>query len=79
MHLLSKEKLAIFYKFDKLATFFFVIDIVFNLLVDEHNTATEGFWTIRKSVTKLLRGSLLLDLLATFPFASIFKSVLDEK
>ena len=65
--------------FDTLATFFFLADLIFNMLVDEHDLTTEGEWTLNKSLRKQIQGFLIPDLLATIPFPTLFKNILRDQ
>jgi hypothetical protein len=55
-----------------------VLDLVFLIILNEHHES-EGPWTVKKAIEKLLRGTMLIDLIAIIPFGGILKSVVSEK
>ena len=69
---LSSEDMHNFMVFHQWSTIYFALDLVVNVLVEEHNPAKDGFWTIRKSLEKQIKqGRLVYDLVAIVPFKEV--------
>mmetsp|Transcript_38839 Transcript_38839/g.59045 ORF Transcript_38839/g.59045 Transcript_38839/m.59045 type:complete len:115 (+) Transcript_38839:884-1228(+) len=63
---------------DSVYRMFFLVDILINVFVDEHQK-NEGPWTVRKSCVKQVKSKLILDVIAIFPFQSLFDGVVNAR
>jgi hypothetical protein len=78
LHLYHHTQRESFHNQDNFLIAFFFVDMCLHIILDEHK-ASEGKWTLRKSIHKQLKGKLLLDILAIFPFGKAFSGMASER
>jgi len=52
LDIVEEEEKEWFDLFDRVATIFFIADLLFLTMVDEHNPQKEGYWTFKNSCFK---------------------------
>mmetsp|Transcript_42684 Transcript_42684/g.65489 ORF Transcript_42684/g.65489 Transcript_42684/m.65489 type:complete len:150 (+) Transcript_42684:801-1250(+) len=79
LYRLTPEEQRQFYRFDQASTYFFIVDIVLNIFVDEHDPTTDGVWTALGSIRKQLNWSLFLNVFAILPLSNLLSPALGER